>query len=1440
MYTHIIHLADVHLRVGDTVQSRQFEYEAVIARLGEKLQRLECVKRKSALIVVCGDVFHNKNKLEATTVKLWSYFLKTLKSIGPVVFLCGNHDFRQDDPNCPDLIDAMLDTHSLNDPFEVKYLKDTGTYEFSNVRFGVVSIKDTLKQYDTCGMVDELPAFPVPQGEFVHVALFHGTITQSALPNGQLMAAGHGYPLEWFKGYNLALLGDNHKQQVHRNEKLALSWGYPGSLIQQDIGEPVFGHGFILWDLKTLVGKPHHVQNDLGRFRVKFLNSALHVKVDHESYIPLEEVVRAKKFPKTPVVQIVANTGEEMHVRDIFSTYGVHPTSIQTILAIHNVQDRRDDVMPDGNLSLDAIASMNHPSKWLEFINSADKDLSLRLQDARWFEDPCAILMDAVLDTKIPETFRQKIADRREKIYGAIETYKGLRQKVSVRTSVVLKYMTWSWAFSYGDKNWFNFEKMEGSIAVLNGNNASGKSSFIDTLCISIFGEPGKGRNINSARKVTTDFLHHQRPPKTAMQTSVLMLVDGALHEIIRSYTHHESKLDDNVSQVRKCELHRIDADGTKTRVCSGATMVDAWVGKHCGTIEDLLRTTIVSQFDNYNFFMLKPQEQKEMIDGALNMDTLKAFANIVDVAYNGYSYLIDALATAMTTLQSAIGGKQEVVTECGAADADALHKKWQQLEQEKEHLAIKAASQLKKGQPEVSLYDARAYLESFDIVEKTADLEKRILKIESKLASMPSCGDDILMAASQFVGDIDEAMAQHESMRPHLSFAISDLLVAESIQKQWWGANADILDMIDMQYHCEKAICEALDSVKARYGDWQREAICPPSDVGRGIAITANDYESVIASIHRYRTAKSKLDQLNATLQTYEEFRTRYDDALAEADTYGWRSKGLMHCKLAVERMQVPISQEEWKKVKENISKSEFRNAEEVRTAILKSSVVADRAKFMRLTTRLETMGDVDVLLAEANAGLTKRSLLIHTRRIYRDLKAVRGMDKDYLQEKIQETTQQLKTIDYRKLLRQKVRYEKQCRLKNNIEFAATYVGNNKVRKIANLELLHEQMVFYEKYHAVMNAWNDEIGETATGNDWSRGVQILEFIESNADKYNEMTLLAEQQRSMIVEHEYAWNHAFVGWMSINKSLKTELDKLEKILAVAQERSEREVERHRIIKQRLVASRFVDWEATRARLIAIKNSLVCKELKSELESLTSQCALAKKRDTYASIVAWHLYQEAKAHAYELHETMANLRNAVALDDNMRLLTIYKTLTRDWCATRDLLGELQLRLADKRGAVQNAGNNFKDWVYSTYIIPLLEKHINSFLSCVDDIRVRIQYHAKGLRFFVLDRGNETAYAASSGYQQFIVGLGMRQALANIGGAGNNMKHMFIDEGFTACDAQNIQKAYEILQRLIEMGGFKSILIVSHLDSIKDVIPVKINVQRNGAFSRLRFG
>jgi DNA repair exonuclease SbcCD ATPase subunit len=65
-------------------------------------------------------------------------------------------------------------------------------------------------------------------------------------------------------------------------------------------------------------------------------------------------------------------------------------------------------------------------------------------------------------------------------------------------------------------------------------------------------------------------------------------------------------------------------------------------------------------------------------------------------------------------------------------------------------------------------------------------------------------------------------------------------------------------------------------------------------------------------------------------------------------------------------------------------------------------------------------------------------------------------------------------------------------------------------------------------------------------------------------------------------------------------------------------------------------------------------------------------------------------------------------------------------------------------------------------------------------------------------------------------------------------------MFIDEGFTACDTENIEKAYDILQLLCAQGHYKSILLVSHLDSIKDVISLKIPLERKDSFSKLHYG
>ena len=50
-----------------------------------------------------------------------------------------------------------------------------------------------------------------------------------------------------FDGYDYTLLGDIHKHQFLIPDKMA----YAGSLIQQNHGETLHNHGFIIWDLKN-------------------------------------------------------------------------------------------------------------------------------------------------------------------------------------------------------------------------------------------------------------------------------------------------------------------------------------------------------------------------------------------------------------------------------------------------------------------------------------------------------------------------------------------------------------------------------------------------------------------------------------------------------------------------------------------------------------------------------------------------------------------------------------------------------------------------------------------------------------------------------------------------------------------------------------------------------------------------------------------------------------------------------------------------------------------------------------------------------------------------------------------------------------------------------------------------------------------------------------
>lgn len=71
-------------------------------------------------------------------------------------------------------------------------------------------------------------------------------------------------------------------------------------------------------------------------------------------------------------------------------------------------------------------------------------------------------------------------------------------------------------------------------------------------------------------------------------------------------------------------------------------------------------------------------------------------------------------------------------------------------------------------------------------------------------------------------------------------------------------------------------------------------------------------------------------------------------------------------------------------------------------------------------------------------------------------------------------------------------------------------------------------------------------------------------------------------------------------------------------------------------------------------------------------------------------------------------------------------------------------------------------------------------------------------------------------------------------------GQNVRHLFIDEGFTACDVMNIEKVPLLLKSIMTFGAYRSIILMSHLEQVRDAASVRVQIERQGVFSKIQYG
>jgi len=177
------------------------------------------------------------------------------------------------------------------------------------------------------------------------------------------------------------------------------------------------------------------------------------------------------------------------------------------------------------------------------------------------------------------------------------------------------------------------------------------------------------------------------------------------------------------------------------------------------------------------------------------------------------------------------------------------------------------------------------------------------------------------------------------------------------------------------------------------------------------------------------------------------------------------------------------------------------------------------------------------------------------------------------------------------------------------------------------------------------------------------------------------------------------------------------------------------------------------------------------------------------------------------------------------------------------ALRDTLKGLDAEIAaakdvrDTWSAVNEAvgsrqGGKFAQ-IAQSVTLSLLVDRANAHLADLKP-RYRLAQGGEDLSLHIIDRdmGDEIRSTRSlSGGERFLVSLALALALSSLGGQGGLAATLFIDEGFGSLDADSLDLAMDALDSLQAQG--RTVGVISHVDAMKERIPVQIRVTRRGA-------
>ena len=531
----IYHLADLHIRN----LKRHTEYREVFQKF---LNNVDRDNIENAVIYLAGDIAHAKTEMSPELVREISWFLTECANRKHTFLITGNHDCNLNNNYRLDVLTPIVENLENE---RIHYLRDTGVYPFHNITFVVYSILDNQENW--------------PKGELVDgentICLFHGPVNDSKTDIGYTVSS-NSFTTDMFDGFDMVMLGDIHKRQTLGKSTIA----YAGSMIQQNHGESLEKHGYLLWDVESRTFEEFEIPNDYGFYTLDVDNGIVPIVTN---------------MPKKPRLRVRVSNTDPSQIKKVL-------TKIKKQYKVQEFTVTRMDTLSKqktGNFD-DRLAIGN--VKDIEFQNELIKDYLERQYLAN----------DDTID-KIKQINRE------------INT-KLVDDDVTPNIQWVPKEFEFSNMFSYGENNKIRFDNAKGVVGIF-APNASGKSSLFDAISFCIFDK-------TSRTNVAKNILNNR---KSNFYCKLHFQVDGLDYYIERTakLINKGTHLKVNVSFWREDDGGITSLNGEQRRD------TNTIIQQYLGTYEDFVLTTLSLQGNNTMFIDKSQSERKEILAQFMGVD---------------------------------------------------------------------------------------------------------------------------------------------------------------------------------------------------------------------------------------------------------------------------------------------------------------------------------------------------------------------------------------------------------------------------------------------------------------------------------------------------------------------------------------------------------------------------------------------------------------------------------------------------------------------------------------------------------------------------------------------------------------------------------------------------------------------------------------------------